>query len=347
MKMEGKGISTAAIVGIVVTVVVVTVVGGVAAVILLQPGTLSGGTTTGTPTGTHTGTPTATTTGGGIAGTTSMTCTVDYTSENMSGTMTLKAKDMGGDELKIREEGIIQMMGITQDVIYIVNGELRKVWVCTDGQWMDMSANFSQFWDAYAESFQEDVGQQLSSWTGGDITYTEPTTGMTVRIYDIVLNPVLDDSLFIGQGGETTTPTTTITTTTTPGGGVGSATSISFKEDITTEGTTVTTTYSAKNIGSDQMKIRMEGTAAGEEFIYIINGELQQAWMYIGGVWMDMSAYFSNYWDLWAGSFEGGMGQLSGWTGGDVTYSMDSTTVRIYDIVPNPQLDDSLFVHSG
>jgi hypothetical protein len=337
MKIEEKGISTALIVGIVVTVVVVTVAGVAAAVVLLNPGegTTSGGATTTTTT------PWTTTTGGGIAGATSLTCTADVTSENMSGTITLKAKNIGTDELKIREEGTIQMNGTTYDVIYIVNGELQQAWACMDGQWMTF--NFSEAWNTYVGSFQE----ELSGWTGGDYTYTDPTTGMTLRLYDIVLNPVLDDSLFIGQGGETTTLPGTTTTTTTPGGGVGSAASISFKEDITTEGTAITTTYSAKNIGSPQMKVRLEGTTAGEDFVYIVNGELQQAWMCFGGTWMDMSASFSDYWDLWAGSLEQGMGQLSGWTGEDYTYTDPTTgmTIRIYDVVLNPVLDDSLFIH--
>lgn len=145
----------------------------------------------------------------------------------------------------------------------------------------------------------------------------------------------------------TTAPPTTTPTTTTPGGGIGSATSISFKEDIISEGITITAIYSAKNIGSDQMKMRIEVTTGGLESTTIINGELQQVWIYASGVWMDMSGMFSNYWDLEGGSVNGVVEQLSGWTGGDITHSMDGTTVRIYDIVPNPQLDDSLFVYLG
>jgi hypothetical protein len=377
MKTEEKGISTAAIVGIVVTVVVVAVVGGVAAVVLLQPGggggggqTMTttpgggiagtttttpgggggGGTTTtthgggGTTTTTHGGGGTTTTThGGGVGGATSLTCTVDVTSENFSGTMMLKAKNIGTDELKIREEGTIQYMGTTQDIIYIINGEQRKAWMCTDGQWMDVSASFSTYWDELSGSFNESMGQ-MSGWTGGDITYTEPTTGYSYRIYDIVLNPVLDDSLFIGQGGETTTQITTITTTTTPGGGVGSVTSLQFTVDATTEGMTSTITYKAKNIGSSNMKLRLEGTIAGQDIVYIINGELQKFWMYSSGVWMDMSAYFSQYWDIWESAFVGYQADLSGWTGG--TYTSPDGTVTIHDIILNPVLDDSLFIHT-
>jgi hypothetical protein len=59
---------------------------------------------------------------------------------------------------------------------------------------------------------------------------------------------------------------------------------------------------------------------------------------------MDVSDYFSEYWEAWGGTVEGYQSGLSGWTGGDVTYEELGVTVRIYDIVVNPSLEDSLFV---
>jgi hypothetical protein len=144
---------------------------------------------------------------------TSLTCTLDVTSENMSSTMTLKAKDIGIDnKLKVREEGIVQTMGMTENVVYIINEELQKAWWCENGQWMDISASFSGTWSTYVTSFQEFMGH-LSGWTGGDITNTE--NGVTVRIYNIVLNPVLEDSLFVYTGTATTLPTPVAPLTTT------------------------------------------------------------------------------------------------------------------------------------
>jgi len=102
-------------------------------------------------------------------------------------------------------------------------------------------------------------------------------------------------------------------------------------------------TFKAKDIGSSSMRIRIEGTAAGYDFIYIINGANQTLWVYAMGQWTDMSSSFSTYWDTWTGAFEGYQTNLSGWTGG--TYTSPDGTVTIHDIIVNPSLDDSLFQH--
>ncbi len=126
-------------------------------------------------------------------------------------------------------------------------------------------------------------------------------------------------------------------------GGIGSATSLSFKVTVTYQGAATETTFKAKDIGSSSMKIRMEGTAAGYEYIYIVNGAQQKAWMYAGGQWLDMSSTFSTYWSTWSQSFSGYQESLSAWTSG--TYTSPDGSVTISDIQVNPSLDDSLFVH--
>jgi hypothetical protein len=89
-------------------------------------------------------------------------------------------------------------------------------------------------------------------------------------------------------------------------------------------------------------KMRMEGSAMGYAFIYIINATQNKGWMYVADTWTevpvgDLSSYQT--------SFEGYQSQLSGWTGGDYTYEAAGTTVRIYDIEVNPTLADTLFEH--
>jgi len=125
------------------------------------------------------------------------------------------------------------------------------------------------------------------------------------------------------------------------GGDIASATSLSFNVDSTAGGVTSTMTFKAKDIGSSNMKIRIEGTAAGQEFKYIINGAQQKLWIYAAGQWMDLSSSFSEYWGTWNQAFTGYTGSLSGWTGG--TWTSPDGTVTISDIVVNPDLSDSLF----
>lgn len=132
--------------------------------------------------------------GGGIAGATSLSYTVDATVEGAgTTTMTCKMKDIGSSSMKILIEGTA--MG--QDFTYIINGALREMWICSDGQWVDMSEMFESQWDQWTGTL-EGYEAQLSGWTGGeDWTYTDPATGTSVRIYNIEVNPILDDSLFV------------------------------------------------------------------------------------------------------------------------------------------------------
>lgn len=182
MKMGEKGISTALIVAIVVTVVVVAV--AVPAVILLKPGEPAPGE--------------------GIAGATSLAFKSDYLSGEYSGTMsTLKLKNLGLDSMKIRVEGTFQGQELTT---VIVNGELQKAWLYSSGQWMDwpfsgtVSPPFEHSgWDWMTESL-EAVEDTFSGWTSGEFTTTDPITGVTIRVYDIEVNPLLEDSLFVHSG---------------------------------------------------------------------------------------------------------------------------------------------------
>jgi hypothetical protein len=148
-------------------------------------------------------------------------------------------------------------------------------------------------------------------------------------------------------GTQTTTPITT-TTPTTPGGGIETATSLAFKMDYLSENHDLlgTMTIKAKNIGSENMKVRNDMNFAGIEAISIINGEQRKSWLYENGQWRDRSSNFSEDWRTWTTQIEVYKNFFSGWTGGEFTTVVGSTTVRIYDIELNPALNDSLFVHS-
>jgi hypothetical protein len=124
------------------------------------------------------------------------------------------------------------------------------------------------------------------------------------------------------------------------GGNAGSATSLSF--DMTDTASASTLTFQAKDIGSSNMKIRVAGTAAGYDMIYIVNGATSQAWMYTAATgWLDMSSQFSTLWDTWNSALTGYQTNLAGWTSGNITVG----TVTISNIQVNPTLADSLFTH--
>jgi hypothetical protein len=149
----------------------------------------------------------------------------------------------------------------------------------------------------------------------------------------------------------TPTPSAAVTPTPTPtptatSNGVATASSLQFSVDVSSGGTLQETyTYYIKNIGTSNAMFRVEGTGSQGNFVYIINGAQQKAWVYENGAWTDLSSEFSTQWSSWSSAFTGYKNNLVNWPGyGDWTYTApDGTTVRLYDITVNPSLADSLF----
>ena len=128
------------------------------------------------------------------------------------------------------------------------------------------------------------------------------------------------------------------------GEGIAGATSLSFKVDKTEVGQAITETWKAKNIGSANFKLRFERTSMGQlQFKCIVDAGEEKAWTwypYTG--WEEVS--FQSYLIMHKMRFEEYKERLSGWTGGEWQYTdPDIGAVRIYDIVVNPDLPDSLF----
>jgi hypothetical protein len=148
------------------------------------------------------------------------------------------------------------------------------------------------------------------------------------------------------------TPTPTATATSSGGGAnVAGASSLQFSASMTnSSGASLGTyTYYAKNAGASNMMIRIEfADPSGDNFVYIVNGALQQAWVESGGQWTDLSSAFTSQWSSWNSAFTGYKNSLASWSGaGDYTYTdPNGDTIRIYSISVNPSLADSLFQHS-
>ena len=128
------------------------------------------------------------------------------------------------------------------------------------------------------------------------------------------------------------------------GGNIASATSLSFNTEGTVQGQSFSGTIKIKDIGTSGMKLRLEGTTAGQETIAIINGLQQKCWMSFNGQWSDMSGMFSSLWSTWNTQIEGYMDNLSSWNG-EGTWTSPDGTYTISNLQVNPVLDDSLFVH--
>ena len=183
--MNKTAVSTLLIVGVVVIVVVVA---GVAAYWMLTNPAGTGEQTGGEETGGEE-------TGGGtapnVAGASSLQFDVIATMEGVQEKYTFMAKNMGTSNLMIRVD---QTDAQGNAFKYIINSVEQKVWVYYDGQWVDMSDQFSMYWDQWKPAF-DGYKSSLEGWTGiGDYEYT--ANGNSFKITNILVNPTLPDSLF-------------------------------------------------------------------------------------------------------------------------------------------------------
>ena len=137
------------------------------------------------------------------------------------------------------------------------------------------------------------------------------------------------------------------------GGGtpdVETATSLQYNADVSYQGATATVfTWTAKNVGASNMVLRID-LSGGESgnYTYIMDHGAQTVWWCNNGTWTDLSSDFTNQWNTWVGTGKQWTSNLdaltTNWSGtGDCTYEGATTTIRIYNVVINPTLADSLF----
>lgn len=121
------------------------------------------------------------------------------------------------------------------------------------------------------------------------------------------------------------------------------ATSLRFNVDLTGNVTTEKFKYTAKNLRTTNLKLRIE-ILSGDEYAIILNGAEQKAWTFVEGAWKDVSDAFDIHWNQWKPVFEDYVNHLEDWPGiGDWTYTTDDGSVRVYNIDVNPELPDTMF----
>lgn len=133
---------------------------------------------------------------------------------------------------------------------------------------------------------------------------------------------------------------------------VAAATSIRFSVEWTApDDEAVVCTYMAKDIGTEDFRLRIDGQVDGFEAGIIIvgtiiNGELRRGWMFQNDEWVEMSReLWERYWQEASPELNRYVTQLHGWTHGDWTFTHPDYgyQVRIYDIEVGPDLDNALF----
>ncbi|KON31842.1 hypothetical protein AC478_02060 [miscellaneous Crenarchaeota group-1 archaeon SG8-32-3] len=164
---------------------------------------------------------------------------------------------------------------------------------------------------------------------------------IAIVVIAVVIVAVIGGAAYWMLGTGTTEPEPTPTPTPV---GIEGASSLEFVVSATEGESAGTAKYYAKNIGTDDMMIRIEFVMDPENLIYIVNGATEESWGYEGGAWVDYSDTYADQWAMWEPVYQAYVDQLSTWTSGDWTYTdSGGATVTISYITVNPTLEDSFF----
>ncbi len=145
-------------------------------------------------------------------------------------------------------------------------------------------------------------------------------------------------------------PTPTPTPTPTPSNNIDTATSLGFKVDAYGE----FYAFTAKNLGTSSILLRVdEVDAQGTSFTYVFNQAEETVWASFAGAWTDVSTDFDSYWSgtnseiIGYTAFNDYKTELAAnWSGnGNYDYTSGEDTFHVYDIIVNPEPEDSLFEH--
>ena len=171
--MNKKAISTLVIVAIIVIAVVIA---GIAVYVLYS----GGGEETPTP--------------NPVEGATSMRFDVNATVDGELQINRVTTKNLGTSDVLLRVD---QTDAQGNDFIYLMNQTGSEAWANFAGEWTDVSSDFATYWDnpLIGKAGLDSYMTALANWSGtGDYEYT--SNGDSFIIYNIVVDPTLEDSVF-------------------------------------------------------------------------------------------------------------------------------------------------------
>ncbi len=110
---------------------------------------------------------------------------------------TVSAKNVNAPNMMLRVEFSADTGA---NVTWILNHGTDTAWLEMYGNWTDISRDFANQWKSFVgenSRWTTDVGHLVNDWSGtGDCNYVNSTTGETVTVYNVTVNPTLADSLF-------------------------------------------------------------------------------------------------------------------------------------------------------
>jgi hypothetical protein len=82
---------------------------------------------------------------------------------------------------------------------YILNSGDKTAWVAVNGTWTNVSSDFTNQWNTWVGTGQRWTNDlnALTNWSGtGDCNYNDSARMVSIRIYNVAINPTMADSLF-------------------------------------------------------------------------------------------------------------------------------------------------------
>jgi uncharacterized protein (UPF0333 family) len=109
--------------------------------------------------------------------------------DGTTGTYIFAGKNLNASDLMLR----VDVVGGGTVYSYIMVAGNQTSWSNATGTWA--ASDFATDWPTWSTQFEGYIAHNENWKTGdGDITYTD--SGNSITIYDIVINPMLADSLF-------------------------------------------------------------------------------------------------------------------------------------------------------
>ena len=128
-----------------------------------------------------------------VANATSLQIETNVTEQGVTVTHKWAAKNLNSTQLLLRFD---LLGGEAGNYSYILIPSNQTAWSAVNGAWTDASSSFSSVWSAWDPHWSNLVNELVANWSGtGDHNYTA-SNGASVKVYKIVINPALADSMF-------------------------------------------------------------------------------------------------------------------------------------------------------
>jgi hypothetical protein len=129
-----------------------------------------------------------------VANAKSLRYDVDVTYQGTTTLSKFAGKNLNASDIMLR---IDMIGGEAGNYTYIFNGGNKTAWQAFNGNWTDISTTYNDLMGTGGIGAKMTVHMDaLVNWSGtGDYTYTD-SVGTSYRIYNVAINPTLDNSLF-------------------------------------------------------------------------------------------------------------------------------------------------------